>query len=146
MRGAWELQHIIPEVSKTTIHEAVREKLGYRKLCARWVPKILTITKRNWCASGKIQVGYIGPSALQPGPRAHRFPLVSSPTETSRWENSLRRWCGAREVMTWFKGQAADFYDSRIQKLVLRINVWTMRATMLKNKVMYRQFIVAFVN
>jgi len=29
-------------VSKTTIHEAVIEKLEYRKLCASWVPKILT--------------------------------------------------------------------------------------------------------
>ena len=37
-----ELHHIIPEVSKTTIHEAVIEKLEYRKLGARWVPKILT--------------------------------------------------------------------------------------------------------
>jgi len=37
-----ELHHIIPEVSKTTIHEAVIRKLGYRKLCARWVPKMLT--------------------------------------------------------------------------------------------------------
>ena len=37
-----ELHHIIPEVSKTTIHEDVTEKLGYRKLCARWVPKMLT--------------------------------------------------------------------------------------------------------
>jgi hypothetical protein len=26
------------------------------------------------------------------------------------------------EVMTWFKGQAADFYDSGIQKLVERFN------------------------
>jgi len=26
------------------------------------------------------------------------------------------------EVMTWFKGQAADFYDSEIQKLVPRLN------------------------
>jgi membrane-bound inhibitor of C-type lysozyme len=26
------------------------------------------------------------------------------------------------EVMTWFKGQAADFYDSVIQKLVPRLN------------------------
>ena len=26
------------------------------------------------------------------------------------------------EVMTWFKGQAADFYDSEIQKLVPRHN------------------------
>jgi len=37
-----ESHHIIPEVSKTTIHEDVTEKLGYRKLCACWVPKILT--------------------------------------------------------------------------------------------------------
>jgi len=45
MRGAnaiRELHHIIPEVPKATIHEAVTEKLGYRKLCARWVPKMLT--------------------------------------------------------------------------------------------------------
>jgi transposase len=37
-----QLHHIIPEVSKTTIHEVVTEKLRYRKLCSRWVPKILT--------------------------------------------------------------------------------------------------------
>ena len=37
-----ELHHIIPEASKTTIHEAVTEKLGYRKLCARCVPNMLT--------------------------------------------------------------------------------------------------------
>jgi transposase len=43
-----ELHHIIPEVSKTTIHEAVIEILGYRKLCTRWVPKMLTDDhKRN---------------------------------------------------------------------------------------------------
>jgi hypothetical protein len=36
------LHHIIPEVPKTTIHEAVREKLRYRKLCAGWLPKMLT--------------------------------------------------------------------------------------------------------
>ena len=50
------------------------------------------------------------------------------------------------EVMTWFKGQAADICESGIQKLVPRL--WTMPATMLKNKVVYRQFIhsVAFVN
>jgi transposase len=37
-----ESHHIIPKVSKTTIHEAMTEKLGYRKLCACWVPKMLT--------------------------------------------------------------------------------------------------------
>ena len=52
------------------------------------------------------------------------------------------------EVITWFKWLAAEFYDSGIQKLVPKLSVWTMPAYMLKNKVMYRQFIhsVAFVN
>jgi len=47
-----ELHHIIPEVSKTIIYEAVTEKLGYRKLCARWVPKMLTDdNKTKWIGS-----------------------------------------------------------------------------------------------
>ena len=82
-----ELHHIIPEVSKITIHEAVTEKLGYRKLCSCWVPKMLMDDhKTKWMASGKIQVGYIGPYAVQSGPRAQRFSFVSSPKETSHWE------------------------------------------------------------
>jgi len=80
-----ELHHIIPEVCKTTIHEAVREKAGYRKLYARWVPKMLTDDP------GKIQVGYIAPSAVQSVPRTQRFPHVSTPKETSRWEKVRRR-------------------------------------------------------
>jgi hypothetical protein len=42
-----ELYHTISEVFKTTIHEAVTEKLGYRKLCACWVPKLLTDDHRT---------------------------------------------------------------------------------------------------
>ena len=69
------------------------------------------------------QVGYIGPSAVQSGPRAQRFPLVSL--------NLKKHLAGKKfddddevqeEVMTWFKGLAADFYDSGIQKLVPRLN------------------------
>jgi len=50
------------------------------------------------------------------------------------WQN-VTKWCcefserktdvhgeAQEEVMTWFKWQAADFYDSRIQKLVPRLN------------------------
>ncbi|GFS77563.1 putative transposase [Trichonephila clavipes] len=37
-----ELHQIKPEVSMTTLYEVVTVKLGYRKLCARWVPKMLT--------------------------------------------------------------------------------------------------------
>jgi len=34
-----------------------------------------------------------------------------------------------QEVMTWFKGQAADFYDSGIQKLVPRLNKYLDNAS-----------------
>jgi hypothetical protein len=54
--------------------------------------------------------------------RAQRFPLVSSPKETSRWEKFDDDDEAQEEVMTWFEGQAADFYDSGIQKLVPRLN------------------------
>ncbi|GBO28787.1 hypothetical protein AVEN_271398-1, partial [Araneus ventricosus] len=37
-----ELHKIIPRVSMKTLHECVTVTLGYRKLCARWVPKMLT--------------------------------------------------------------------------------------------------------
>jgi len=47
----------------------------------------MEITKRN----GKIQVRYIGPSAVQSGPPAQLFPLVSSPKEISRWGKVRRR-------------------------------------------------------
>jgi len=87
-----ELYRIIPKVSKTTIHEGVTEKLGYRKLCPHWVPKMLMDNhKTKEMGSGKIQVGFDDNDKVQ-------------------------------EVMTWFKGQAADFYDSGIQKLVPVLN------------------------
>ncbi|GBN07697.1 hypothetical protein AVEN_249463-1 [Araneus ventricosus] len=31
-----------PEISKTVLHAIVTNRLNYRKLCSRWVPKILT--------------------------------------------------------------------------------------------------------
>ena len=37
-----DLHHIIPKLSKTTIHQSVTDKLGYRKLCTSWVPTLLT--------------------------------------------------------------------------------------------------------
>ena len=48
--------------------------------------------------------------------------LVSSPKEISRRENFDDDDEVQEEVMTSFKGQAADFYDSGIQKLFPRLN------------------------
>jgi len=88
-----ELHLIIPEGSKTTTHEAVTEKLGYRKLWSCWVPKVLTDDNKTKRMGSALK---FRPSALQSGPRAQRFPLVSSPKETSHEEKVWRRWRGAR--------------------------------------------------
>jgi len=36
-----------PNVSRTTLFRVVTEKLGYHKVCARWMPKILTDEHKN---------------------------------------------------------------------------------------------------
>jgi len=79
-----ELHHIIPEMSKTKIHEAVKEKLRYRKLCARWVPKMLKDDHKTKGMGSALK--YFTRYTVQPGLRAQGFPLVSSPKETTRWE------------------------------------------------------------
>ncbi|GFU16885.1 histone-lysine N-methyltransferase SETMAR [Trichonephila clavipes] len=33
---------VFPNVGRTTLHKVVSEKLKFRKLCARWVPRLLT--------------------------------------------------------------------------------------------------------
>jgi len=76
------------------------------------------------------------------GLRAQRFPLVSSPKETSRWEKFDDDDAVQEEATTWFKSwlqtSMTRGYKSWFQDLT---NIWTMPATMLRNKVMYRQFI-----
>jgi hypothetical protein len=49
--------------------------------------------------------------------------------ETSRWEKVDGDDKVQEEVMTWFKVQAADFYDSGIQKLVPRLNKYLGNAS-----------------
>ena len=51
-----------------------------------------------------------------------RFLRVSSHKETSSWKKFDDDDEVQEEVMTWFRGQAAEFYDSEIQKLVPRLN------------------------
>jgi hypothetical protein len=114
------LHHIIPEVPKTTILEAVTEKLGYRKLCARWVPKMLTDDhKMKLVGSAR---GCIGPSAVQSGPAPSDFSLflpIKKHLAGTKFDNDDEV---QEEVMTWFLVQAADFCDSWMQKLVPGLN------------------------
>jgi len=112
-----ELHHTIPEVSKTTIHEAVTEKLWYRKFCALWVPKMITDdhkTKRMGSAL-KFLKRY-----AQEGDEF--LDSIVTGDETRVFHHTSKSKQESLQVMTWFKGQAADFYDSGIQKLVPRLN------------------------
>ena len=67
-------------------------------------------------------MGYIGPSAVQSGPRAcdfHLFLHLKKHLAGKKFDDDDEV---QEEVMTWFKGQAVDFYDSGTQKLVPRLN------------------------
>jgi len=64
--------------------------------CSCSTQRAATFCIRHHCASGKIQVGYIEPSAVQSRPRAQQFPIVSSP-KPSCWEKVQSWWWGARQ-------------------------------------------------
>jgi hypothetical protein len=71
--------------------QILKEDLGKRKLCACFVPHSLTNEQREDRVTScqDIMVMADGPFAIQSGPCTQRFPLVSSPKETSCWEKSL---------------------------------------------------------
>ena len=139
-----ELHHIIPEVSKTTIHEAVTEKLWYRKFCTHWVPKMLTDdhkTKRTGSAlkflTQYAQKGDEFLDSIVTGDETWVFPHTSESKQQSlQWRHTHSK---GRQRTSMTRVYRSWFHDL--------INVYTMPATMLKNKVMYRQFIhsVTFV-
>ena len=73
-------------------------------------------------------IGCIGPTAVQSGLRTQRFPLVSSLKKHLAGKKFDEDDEVQEEVMTWFKGQAANCYDSGIQKLVSRLNKYLDKA------------------
>jgi hypothetical protein len=109
-----ELHHIIPEVSKTTIHEAVTEKLGYRKLCACWVPKMLTDDHKTK------RMGSMLKFLMHHAQKGDEF-LDLAPSDFHLFFHLKKHLAGKKfddddevqaEVMTWFKGQATDFHEA----------------------------------
>jgi hypothetical protein len=110
-----ELHYIIPKVSKTTIHEAVTEKFGYRKLCASWVPKMLMDDHR------KFKWDVLDHLLYSPDLVAidfHLFLHLNKHLAGKTFDDNDE----VQEEIMWFKGQVADFYDLGIQKLVPRLN------------------------
>ena len=65
--------NVIPEVFKTTIHEAVPEKLGYRKLCACWVPKMLIDNHKRKRMGFALK--FLMPYAQEGKPMRHILPI-----------------------------------------------------------------------
>ncbi|GBN66300.1 hypothetical protein AVEN_169592-1 [Araneus ventricosus] len=65
-----ELHKIIPEVPMTTLHERVTVTLGYHKLCARWVPRMLTEEhkRKGWASHSTSSHASIRSSTIQLGP------------------------------------------------------------------------------
>jgi len=55
----------------------------------------------------------------------HLFPHLKEHLAGKKFDNDDE----VQEDMTWFKGQAADFYDSGIQKLVRRLNKYLDNAS-----------------
>ena len=128
------LHHIIPEVPKITIHEAVTEKLWYRKLCPRWVPKMLTDdhkTKRMGSAlkflARYAQEGEEFLDSIVTSDETWGFHHTSESKQQSlQCKKKLWRGSKGRRQTSMTRGYRSWFQDL--------INVWTMPATMLKIK------------
>ena len=143
-----DLHHIIPEVSNTTIHVAVTEKLGYRKSCTHWVPKMLTDDHKTKRMGSTLkfftcyaQEGDEFLDSIVTGNETWVFHHTSESKQQSlQWHHTHHVVQSAGGRLLWLGGYRSWFQDL--------INIWTMPATTLKNEVMYWQFIhsVAFVN
>ena len=70
--------------------------------------------------NAKGEVGYNGPYSPDLAPSYfHLFLRLKKHLAGKKFDDDDEV---QEEVMTWFKGQAADFYDSGIQKLVPSLN------------------------
>ena len=114
-----ELNHIISEVSKTTIHEALTEKLGYRKLCARWVPRILKDDHKTKRMGSSWIYWTIRRTVWTSRPAISTCSFTKKHLAGENFDDDDEV---QEEIMTWFKGRAADFCNSGIQKLVSILN------------------------
>ena len=125
VRRVWNVS-ADPKSGKCEVHSVTR---FLKAKCER--------TGRRWVSG--IYCDYRWNMVVSPHSWIQATVTASSTTMMRCKKNSWRGWNGRRQT-SMTRG-----YRSRFQDL---INVWTMPATVLKNKVMYRHFIhsVAFVN
>ena len=119
--GSTYPHHIIPEVSKDHNSWSYDRKITVQKIVRTLGAQNVNGQSQNETDGFRAEVSH----GLRTGSR-----WVSGLHCDWRWNIgfSPQSWIQAtvtavqEEVMTWFKGQAADFYDSGIQKLVPRLH------------------------
>ncbi|PNF20523.1 hypothetical protein B7P43_G05325 [Cryptotermes secundus] len=141
-----ELSSHVLQISCSLLLEIVMEHLLFRKLCARWVPKQPTPEHKT----KRMEMHSAGIVFLHDNTRPHTVQWTASLLLESSWEVfkyppysldltpsdfhllHLKKFLsGERQgfendreaetvVTQWFQSQAADFYDTGIQKLVPR--------------------------
>ncbi|GFT90519.1 HTH_48 domain-containing protein [Trichonephila clavipes] len=119
-------------VGRTILNKVVSEKLKFRKLCARWVLRLLTEEhklKRMACALdfldryhkedlfGWEQIDHPPYSPDLAPSDFHLFSYLKEFLGGKRFDTADEV---KEEVQDWFSSQAADVYDLGIQKLVER--------------------------
>ncbi|PNF43793.1 hypothetical protein B7P43_G09754 [Cryptotermes secundus] len=139
-----ELSNHVPQISHSLLHEIVTEHLLFRKLCARWVPKQLTPEHKTRRMDGgivflhdntRLHTARWTASLLQEFSwEVFNHPPYSpdlAPSDFHLFLHLKKFLSGERQhfendreaemvVTQWFQSQAADFYDTGIQKLVPR--------------------------
>ncbi|PNF26371.1 hypothetical protein B7P43_G17995 [Cryptotermes secundus] len=142
-----ELSSHVPQISRSLLHEIVIEHLLFRKLCARWVPKQLIPehkTKRMEMLSASTVFLHDNTrphtarwtvSLLQEFSwevfNHQAYSLDLAPSDFHLFLHLKKFLSGERQlfendreaetvVTRWFQSQAADFYNTGIQKLVSR--------------------------
>ncbi|KAG5348043.1 SETMR methyltransferase, partial [Acromyrmex charruanus] len=103
-----ELHNLFPEISRSLIHEIVSEKLEFRKVCARWIPRELTPLHK----------------ATRPPYSPDLAPFYYHLFTKLKESLAGKRFQSDEEVQTavtnWTKELAGSFYAEGISKLVSR--------------------------
>ncbi|PNF28924.1 hypothetical protein B7P43_G18320 [Cryptotermes secundus] len=136
-----ELSSHVPQISCSLLHEIVMEHLLFRKLCARWVPKQLTPEHKTNAGIVFLHDNARPHTAQRTASLLQEFswevfnhPPYSpdlAPSDFHLFLHLKKFLSGERQhfendreaemvVTQWFQSQAADFYDTGIQKLVPR--------------------------
>ncbi|KZC11472.1 Histone-lysine N-methyltransferase SETMAR [Dufourea novaeangliae] len=140
---------LVPEVSRSTIHRILTEKLQYRKACAKWVPRMLTEDHQRQRNRRRGMLSK-GVSIFHDNARPHvacttvallqqfgwdivTHPPYSpdlAPSDYHLFPKLKEHLAGTRfnnddevkdEVQRFLNGMAASWYDMGIQKLLQRL-------------------------